>query len=426
MTQTTLAKPEPSPIYRWLVLIFVSLPMFGNYYIYDSLAPIADLLKSQLHITDSDYGSLQSIYGIAAAAVLLIGGIIVDKFGTKITILIFASLCSISAFLMIVSSDYNVMLSGRLLLGIGAEIMIVAITTALAKWFKGKELGLALGINISIARLGSAAADLSPAWASSYYDTYSGPLMIAFFIGLTCVVGGIIYAFMEGYASKRYKLGAAGETDKFVWGDLFKFNKSFWYITLLCVTFYSAIFPFRSFAIKYFIEGHGVERDIAGMFNSALPWASMIATPIFGILADKYGKRAFMMMIGSLLILPVYLMMAYSGITLYIPVIMMGIAFSLIPAVMWPSVAYLVEEKRLGTAYALMSLIQQLGVSAFNEIIGYANDYSAASAQNPEGYALGMWIFSILGVLGLVFAYLLRKSETGPNSHGLEEGMASK
>jgi MFS family permease len=112
--------------------------------------------------------------------------------------------------------------------------------------------------------------------------------------------------------------------------------------------------------------------------------------------------------------------MAYSNMTLYVPVIMMGVAFSLIPAVMWPSVAYIVKEKRLGSAYALMTLIQQIGMMIFPLLVGAANDYSGASAANPGGYDLGMWIFSILGILGLVFAYLLRKSETGPKGHGLE------
>jgi MFS family permease len=102
---------------------------------------------------------------------------------------------------------------------------------------------------------------------------------------------------------------------------------------------------------------------------------------------------------------------------------MMGVAFSLIPAVMWPSVAYIVDERRLGSAYALMTLIQQIGMAILPLIIGLANDYSDASAANPAGYHLGMWIFSILGVLGLIFAYLLRKIETGPNGHGLEVGM---
>lgn len=413
---------QPSPFYRWTVLIFISLAMFGNYYIYDSIAPIADMLKSELGFSDVNIGSLYSVYSFAAVFILIISGPIIDRLGVKISIMVFSAICSIAALMMALSSELYLMLASRLLLGIGAEPLIVAITTALAKWFKGKELGFAFGINLTIARLGSFTADWSPTWAGSYYNNWSDPLYIAFIIGLSCIVGGAIYWIMETYAEKKYSLGEAAETDKFVFSDLFKFDKSFWYVVILCVTFYSAVFPFRTFAIKFYQEAHGASREFAGQLNSALIFASMIATPLFGLLADKIGRRATMMMIGSILILPVYLMLVYSGITLYVPIIMLGIAFSLIPAIMWPSVAYLVQQNRLGTAYSIMTLIQQLGVFAFNYLLGWSNDISGASADNPEGYAMGMWILSILGVIGFIFAYLLRKNELGPNGHGLEKG----
>ena len=424
MTTETI-KERPSPLFRWITLVFVSLAMFGNYYIYDSIAPIADMLKSELGFVDVNIGQMYTVYSIAAVLVLLFGGIIIDRFGTRISILMFGSICTISAFVTAVSPDLTVMLAGRVLLGIGAEPLIVAVTAALAKWFKGKELGFAFGINLTIARLGSFSADWSPTWGSSYYSNWQDPLYLATMIGLTCFVGGFIYYFMERHAVKRYTLGDAGETDKFVFKDLFRFDRSYWYIVILCVTFYSAIFPFRSFAIKFYMEFHGAERDLAGQLNSALIFASMIATPLFGLLADKIGKRALMMMIGSLAILPVYLLLVYSGVPIYIPVALMGIAFSLIPAIMWPSVAYLVDVSRLGTAYALMTLIQQIGVALFNLLLGWANDTWQASAENPSGYEAGMWILSVLGIVGFVFAYLLRKHETGPQKHGLEDPRGS-
>ena len=216
---------------------------------------------------------------------------------------------------------------------------------------------------------------------------------------------------LESYSEKNHTLGRAGERDKLVFKDLFKFNASFWFIVALCVTFYSAIFPFRTFAIKFFQEAHGLTREVAGPLNSVLPTAALFVTPLFGLLVDKIGKRALLMMLGSLLLIPVYLMMVYTNVPLYIPIAIMGISFSLIPAVMWPSVAYIVEERRLGTAYSLMTLIQQIGLAGFNWLIGFANDYSGAGADNPEGYRLGMWLFSILGFLGLLFAFLLRKAD---------------
>ncbi|MFV2072101.1 MAG: MFS transporter [Thermoanaerobaculales bacterium] len=412
--------PQPSPMYRWVVLIIISLAMFANYYVYDSIAPIADILKSDLGFTDANIGSLYSVYSIAAVIVLLLGGVIIDRFGTVKSTILFAGICTVAAILNAVSSDLTVMLISRFLLGVGSEPLIVAITTALAKWFKGKELSFAFGINLTIARLGSVSADWSPTWAKFAYSSWQGPLVIAAVIGVLVLVSAIAYGVLERIAARRYDLGQAGETDRLVLSDLFRFSRSFWFVVLLCVTFYSAIFPFRSFAIKFFIESWELTREAAGQYNSVLPLAAMVATPLFGLLVDKIGKRALFMAAGSFLLMPVFLMMAYHIAPLWVPIIMMGLAFSLIPAVMWPSVAYIVEERRLGTAYAVMTLVQQIGVAGMNWGIGRTNDAFHASAANPMGYVPGMWLFSILGFLALLFAVMLRREETGPNAHGLE------
>ncbi len=425
MTETTSGfKKEPSAFYRWMVLFFLSIAMFGNYYVFDSISLVADQLKTQLNFTDFDIGQMYSYYSIAAIIVLIFGGILVDKWGTKKSAIVFAIICTISGFLTAFGSNIYVMLAGRFLLGIGSEPLIVAVTVAIAKWFKGKQLSFALGINLFLARAGTYAVDNSPSIFSELYKGgFEGPLLLAAVVGTLALIGIIVYAFLEHKGEKLFILGEGSSTDKLNVKDFFKFNKSFWYITLLCVTFYSAIFPFRAFAIKFFMETHNVSREMAGSLISWLPLAAMFATPLVGLLVDYIGKRALLMYFGSILLLPVYLLMGYTDISLYVPIIMMGVAFSLIPAVMWPSVAYIVEEKRLGSAYALMTLIQQIGMALFPLIVGAANDYSGASATNPEGYHLGMWIFSVLGVLGIIFAYLLRKSETGLNGHGLEEGM---
>jgi MFS family permease len=258
--------------------------------------------------------------------------------------------------------------------------------------------------------------------------------LIAVGAGVLAVIFSIIYWALESGAENRYALAKAGSTDKLEFKGIFRFELSYWLVVGLCFTFYSAIFPFRTFAIDFFtnklLAAHGglaageavrvAALKQAGSLNSLLPLAAMIATPLFGLLVDRVGKRAWFMMFGSLLLMPVYLMMAYSGTSLYIPVALMGIAFSLIPAVMWPSVAYIVDQSRLGTAYALMTLIQQIGFFLLNLMIGKANDYSHASLDNPGGYALGMWIFSILGFVGMALSIFLRIRETGPHGHGLE------
>ncbi|MBK7630470.1 MAG: MFS transporter [Ignavibacteriales bacterium] len=490
-------KPQPSSFLRWSALLLISLAMMGNYYIYDSISPLADLLKTQLGFSDSNIGLLNAIYSFPNIIMVLIGGLLIDRIGTKSSVLIFTALITIGSIVTALTGNIWIMSAGRLIFGLGAESMIVAITTIIARWFKGKELSFAFGLNLTVARLGSFLALNSPSWGKSLYEYWQSPLWITVAGGVFALVCVGVYFFLDIYASKNYDLPKEGEQDAILLSDILRikertrwflfagiasvfiiltitfpdnwaiylialivamlvlflkaksFSTSFWYITALCVTFYSAMFPFQTFAIKFFQEAHGTTREVGGNLSSILTLAAMVFTPLFGLLADKIGKRSLLMMFGSLLIIPVYLMMAYQfgkptvmnesdfihltikffdidaaiPIYLILPMAMMGIAFSLVPAVMWPSVAIIVDSSKLGTAYGLMTMIQNIGLFGFNLLIGFTNDYSGASATNPGGYTPGMWIFSTLGFLGLLFAFLLRKSETGPNAHGLEKGM---
>lgn len=403
--------PEPPPLLRWSVLCFISLAMFGNYYIYDCISPLADVLKAQLGFADSDIGLMNAIYSMPNIVMVLVGGIIIDAVGTRRATLLFSLLCLAGAATTAASGRLEVMAAGRLLFGIGAESLIVAVTTAIAKWFRGKELSFAFGVNLTIARLGSFAALNSPTWARGLYSTWRRPLLLAVAFGAVCVLGAACYWVMETRAQKRYALERPGGTERVRLRDIGRFGASYWCIVALCVTFYSAIFPFQTFAVKFFMEAHGVSRETGGFLSSMLTAFAMVFTPLFGLLADRVGRRAFLMMLGSLLLVPVYLMMAYTDISLYVPMALMGTAFSLIPAVMWPSVAYIVDQARLGTAYGLMTLVQNVGLAGFNLLIGWANDRAGAGAHNPAGYNPGMWIFSTLGLAGLVFAFLLRRRE---------------
>jgi MFS family permease len=442
-------KPKPTTFLRWMALLLVSLGMMGNYYIYDSISPLADLLKSQLGFSDSNIGLLNAIYSFPNIIMVLIGGIIIDRIGTRTSVVIFTFFIMLGSIITALTGNIFVMATGRLVFGLGAESMIVAATTIIARWFKGKELSFAFGLNLTLARLGSFLALNSPSWGKELYQYWQSPLWVTVAGGVFALFCIIIYYGVDLYTSKKYDMPKDGEQDKVEFKEIFKFSKSFWYITALCVTFYSAMFPFQTFAIKFFQEAHGTSREVGGNLSSILTLAAMIFTPLFGLLADKIGKRSLLMMFGSLLIIPVYLMMAYKfgrpavmtdsdfihisikffdinaaiPIYLMLPMAMMGIAFSLVPAVMWPSVALIVDSAKLGTAYGLMTMIQNIGLFGFNLLIGFANDVSGASAANPAGYDLGMWIFSILGFLGLIFAFLLRKSETGAGGHGLELGM---
>lgn len=449
MEPTLLVKPEPTKLFRWTILVFVSLAMFGNYYIYDCISPLADLLSKQLNFSDSDIGLLQAIYSFPNIIMVLVGGLIIDKIGTRISVLLFTLLIFIGALVTALSGSLYFMAAGRLLFGLGAESMIVAITTIIARWFKGKELSFAFGLNLTVARLGSFLALNSPSWGKSFYTHWQTPLWISVFAGVAAIIFILIYFILDLAATKKFSMPKDGEQDKVVLKELFNFGKSFWFITALCVTFYSAMFPFQTFAIKFFQDAHGTTREVGGNLSSLLTLAAMIFTPLFGLLADKIGKRSLLMMFGSLLIVPVYLIMAYkidlasplglhgmlsinldffdihSQIPIYLllPMSLMGIAFSLVPAVLWPSVSLVVDASKLGTAYGLMTMIQNIGLFGFNLLIGFANDISKASAVNPSGYNLGMWIFSLLGFFGLFFSFMLRMNEMGPNKHGLEQGM---
>ncbi|HEY6770474.1 MAG TPA: MFS transporter [Candidatus Sulfotelmatobacter sp.] len=417
MVETTL--PEPSRLYRWLVLIFVSLAMFGSYYAYDALSPLADVLKSQLGFTDLNIGFLQAIYSFPNIFTVVIGGFIIDRIGLRKSLMIFAVLCFIGPAITASSGHLSVMATGRLIFGMGAESLNVAVIAALARWFKGKELSFAFGLNLTASRLGTFAALNSPTWARSAYANWRTPFLISLAFCALCVIGAAIYWVLEVWAEKNYHLGEVS-TDKVVFSDLWKFGVSYWLIVALCIVFYSAIFPFQTFAVKFFMEAHGTSREFGGFLSSMLTLFAMIATPLFGLLVDRVGKRALLMMFGSTLLIPVYLMMAYTHMNLYVPMAMMGVAFSLIPAVMWPSVAYIVDQSKLGTAYGLMTMIQNIGLFGLNLLVGWANNYGHADATNPAGYNLGMWIFSVLGFLGVLFAFLLRQREIGPHGHGLE------
>src|SRR5216683_1972843 len=166
---TEIVRPEPNRLYRWLVLVFVSLTMFGSYYVYDALSPLADVLKAQLGFSDKNIGLLQAIYSFPNIFTVLIGGFIIDRLGLRRSLMIFGVLCVVGPAITVASAQLWLMAAGRLIFGMGAESLNVAVTTALAKWFKGKELSFAFGINLTLARLASVAADNSPTWAHSVF-----------------------------------------------------------------------------------------------------------------------------------------------------------------------------------------------------------------------------------------------------------------
>src|SRR5258707_7236494 len=191
-----IGRPAPSRAYRWMVLVVIALAMFGNYYVYDCIAPIADLLAKQLGFSDSNIGLLQAIYSIPNVIMVLIGGYVVDRIGTRKALLIFGTICLIGAIVTALSGKLTVMATGRLIFGLGAESLIVAVTTAVAKWFRGKELSFAFRIQLMISRLGTLLAQNSPHLAKGAYCNWRFPLLISIAFRSVCLDCPIAYLGM--------------------------------------------------------------------------------------------------------------------------------------------------------------------------------------------------------------------------------------
>ncbi len=422
----TAVTPAPSRALRWLVLLCVALAMFGNYYVFDALYPVTPFLQGQLHFTDQQVGLLDTAYNVAALLTLVAGGVLIDRLGTPRSAVLFGAIGALGSALIallpaaVPGSPALAMAAGRFVLGIGSELFIVAATTVVGRWFKGKEISFALAVQLFIARLGSWFADKSPDLASRLFRGWQPPLLLAAGLGGAWLAFSVAYAVVERSAARRHGIARAGTTDRLVLSDLVRFDVSYWWVVGLCVAFYATIFPFRTFANLFLIQARGVSPEAAGNLKSVLPLVSMFGMPLFGALVDRVGRRALLMTLGSALLVPPFLLMIYTRVPLWIPMAMLGLAFALVPAVLWPAVTYLVPDSRLGSAYALMTFCQQVGWAAMSWAVGWANDTAGASAANPAGYRPGMWMFAVLATSGLAFSALLWRSERGPRAHGLE------
>jgi MFS family permease len=406
---------------RWWILAFISLLMFGNYYVYDAVGPLADTLQQQLGFTDTQLGTLNAIYSIPNIFLVLVGGILVDRFGAARVTLVTTGICFLGALLTAARGDFVTMAAGRFLFGIGAETMLVATTVAIGLWFMKSNLALAMALSISIARAGSYTADMSPTWAASLYDQgWQQPLYLAAALAALSFVAALAYWYLE----KRTPPPVAAseqKSDRIDWRHILSFNRSYWYILALCVLFYSVIFPFRStFAIKYFQHAHVMDLKAASTLNSYVFLAAVFVTPAFGWIVDRVGRRALFMVFGSLLLPLSFLILATTSWNLWVTTVLIGISFSLIPAVLWPSVALLVQPKHLGTAYGLMFMLQNIGMAGANLFAGHLNDRAGASAENPEGYLPMLLFFGVTASIAFAFAIMLRIREAGPHGHGLE------
>jgi MFS family permease len=446
---------KDNPAYRWLILLLIASVQAANYYFYDAISPLKRLLEENFQFTNTDFGLFVSAYSIPNIFLLMCiwGGIILDRLGIRRTGFLFVALMTagafvtaygasegfsnggpfhglFSSFLTEYSPELKMMLLGRFLFGLGAETSIVVVSKVIVKWFKGKELALAFGLKIGIARSGS--------WAAFYFS----PILAlnsdhwTFAIWFAAILLAIALLFFLVYSIFDYRIDRQinestqlREEDRFHLNDLVKLvtNRSFIFVTLLCMTFYSAVFPFQSFAPDFFLNKFGVSQEMSGKIASVLSIGTVIFTPLVGFLVDRRGRSASLMIVGSLMLVGIHLSFAFTSVSPVFLMVMLGIAFSLVPAAMWPSVAKIVEEKRIGTAYGTMFAIQNLGLWAFPLLIGRVLDWTnpgvtpamVTRGEAAYDYTYAILMLAMLGILGLAFAILLKR-EDRRSGYGLE------
>lgn len=428
-------KVSQSATLRWGILILVGFILSVNYYFYDAFSTLKEQLMSEFGYSNTDYGLFVSFYSIPNTFLLMavIGGVILDKLGIRRTGFMFVGFMAfgamltaygassiysdggvgyglMSSFLPNYSPELKMMLLGRFFYGLGAETSIVVISKILVKWFKGKDLALAFGLKVGFGRLGTfAALQLSPRILEQ--AQLSTAIWFAAILVLIGLMAFMVYMLLDIRFDKEVNIKKESvETDSFKMTDITNIlkNPTFIYIALLCVTFYSAVFPFMAFAPDFFLNKFGMTNIQSGEITSLLPLGTLLFTPLFGFLIDKYGRAATAMIFGSSILLIIHLVFAFTNIPPHIPMILLGIAFSLVPAAMWPTLVRLVDDKFIGTAYGLMYSIQNLGLFGFPILAGIILDYT--NPGNPEtlNYTPTIIMFAGLGLLGLVFALMLK------------------
>ena len=400
-------KLNDSPFMRWTALVLVASAMFFAYMFVDVLSPLQTMLETQVGWSADTYGTFASSEYFLNVFVffLIFAGIILDKMGVRFTAILSGAvmvlgggikLYAISPLFAEGNALYDFLNSfwpafpataklasaGFAIFGCGVEMAGITVSKAIVKWFTGKEMALAMGLEMAIARLGVAAVfRLSPYLANLGTPDVVRPVAVV--CGLLCVglISFIVYSFMDKELDKQLGEAANGEPEEpFKISDLgiLFTSKTFLIVASLCVLYYSAIFPFQKFATSMLENRLDMATEDASALFSWFPVGAMVLTPLLGWFLDNKGKGATMLIVGALLmsachlIFAIYPLDSNSEAVAYAAIIVLGISFSLVPAALWPSVPKLVENRYLGSAYSVIFWIQNIGLWAFPIIIGKA------------------------------------------------------
>ena len=436
-----------SPYARWGVLLLLGLTLSVNYYFYDAFSSLKPLLTKEFAFTNTQYGLFVSFYSIPNTFLLMavLGGMILDRLGIRRTGFMFVFFMAfgavltaygasdfyraggpgfklMSSFLPGYSPELKMMLTGRFFYGLGAETSIVVVSKILVKWFKGKDLALAFGLKVGFGRMGTfLALRLSPTLAQDGTHLSNAIWFAAVLVCIGFLVF-LIYMLLDLKIDRELdQLVSHKKPEKFILRDFLGIlsNRAYVYILLLCVAFYSAVFPFVAFAPDFFYHKFGISLLESGKITSLLPLGTMLFTPLFGFLVDRKGRSATAMIIGALTLLFVHLVFALTSLQPHFFLILLGVAFSLVPAAMWPSMVKLVKEKEIGTAYGLMYSIQNLGLWGVPILAGMVLDKTNPGSPDTLNYTPTMLMFASLSLLGLIFAIILKREDSKGN-YGVE------